>query len=291
LAEASPIRELSWSDLTFITNESGASLYERFRSLLGSHTRFFDCLVGYFFISGFHRLYPSLEATEKVRVLVGIKTDVRTFQLLQQAERQASLFASHAEVKEAIPDELLREIDKAEDTAQVEDGINRFLEWVRSGKLQIRAFPSANLHAKLYIMTFGPEQFDRGRVITGSSNFSQAGLQDNLEFNVELKQRSDYEFALQKFNELWANSVDISEEYIDTIARRSPFANFTPHELYLKLLYEYFRSEMNRPDDLEPLYQPENFKKLKYGCLPGRPRRATTDRELRARLAARGGLA
>ena len=45
---------------------------------------------------------------------------------------------------------------------------------------------------------------DKGRVITGSSNFTEAGLQDNLEFNVELKNRSDYDFALAKFNELWA---------------------------------------------------------------------------------------
>jgi len=53
-------------------------------------------------------------------------------------------------------------------------------------------------------MTFADDDRDVGRVITGSSNFTQAGLLDNLEFNVELKNRSDYEFALCKFNELWA---------------------------------------------------------------------------------------
>ncbi len=52
------------TDLTFITNEAGASLFERFNSLLKNDTRYFDCLVGYFFISGFYRLYPSLEKTE-----------------------------------------------------------------------------------------------------------------------------------------------------------------------------------------------------------------------------------
>ena len=52
------------------------------------------------------------------------------------------------------------------------------------------------LHAKLYIMTFHEGDRDKGRVITGSSNFTEAGLQDNLEFNVELKNRSDYEFAI-----------------------------------------------------------------------------------------------
>jgi hypothetical protein len=55
------------SDLTFLTNEPGKSLLDRFHALLGTHTQFFDCLVGYFMISGFYKLYPALEHTEKVR--------------------------------------------------------------------------------------------------------------------------------------------------------------------------------------------------------------------------------
>ena len=39
------------TDLTFITNESGKSLHDRFGVLLSDGTRLFDCLVGYFFIS------------------------------------------------------------------------------------------------------------------------------------------------------------------------------------------------------------------------------------------------
>lgn len=46
------------SDLTFITNEPGKTLRDRFAVLLAKDTRFFDCLVGYFFVSGFYKLYP-----------------------------------------------------------------------------------------------------------------------------------------------------------------------------------------------------------------------------------------
>lgn len=63
------------SDLTFITNESGKSLCDRFGVLLGDGTRYFDCLVGYLFISGFYKLYAALENVEKVRILVGIQTE------------------------------------------------------------------------------------------------------------------------------------------------------------------------------------------------------------------------
>jgi len=57
------------SDLTFITNQAGKTLKERFARLLANDARFFDCLVGYFFLSGFHRLYPHLENVQKVRIL------------------------------------------------------------------------------------------------------------------------------------------------------------------------------------------------------------------------------
>jgi superfamily II DNA/RNA helicase len=171
---------------------------------------------------------------------------------------------SHAEAKQAVPTEVLQELDKAPDTAEVEQGIRTFIEWVRSGKLDVKAYPSGKLHAKLYIVTFVDGHIDKGRVITGSSNFTQAGLQDNLEFNVELKTRSDYEFSLQKFNELWADAVDLNQTYVDTIEQKSHYAQFTPYELYLKLLYEYFKDELNRPAELADVYLPAGFKKLKY---------------------------
>ncbi|MEK7355560.1 MAG: helicase-related protein, partial [Bdellovibrionota bacterium] len=100
--------------------------------------------------------------------------------------------------------------------------------------------------------------------ITGSSNFTEAGLRDNLEFNVELKNRTDYEFALEKFNELWDKSVDVTEDYVTTIEVKSPYARFTPYELYLKFLYEYFRGELNIQGELDDIHLPDGFKKLQY---------------------------
>jgi superfamily II DNA/RNA helicase len=210
-------------------------------------------------------MYPSLEKTEKIRVLVGLQTDRSTLDLLEQARTQGKLdFLSHAEAKEAVPGNILQELEKAPDTVEVEEGIRTFIEWVRSGKLEVKAYPSGNLHAKLYIVTFVDGHIDKGRVITGSSNFTQAGLQDNLEFNVELKNRADYEFSYAKFNELWAHAVDLNQTYVETVEQQSPYAHFTPYELYLKLLYEYFKGELNRPAELEDVYFPGGFRKLKY---------------------------
>ncbi len=255
----------SSSDLTFITNEANQSLSDRFATLLGKDTRFFDCLVGYFFISGFYKLYPSLENVEKIRILVGLKTDHLVYDTLQQAKEQGLLpLQSHAEARDQVTKGLLTELEKADDSAAIETGVNKFIEWIRSGKLEIRAYPSENLHSKVYIMTFAEGDRDKGRVITGSSNLTQSGLQDNLEFNVELKNRSDYDFAISKFNELWAVAVDVSAPYEDAVIHQSPYARFTPYELYLKFLYEYFQNELNLQAEQEDLYVPDHFMKLKY---------------------------
>jgi hypothetical protein len=91
------------SDLTFITNEQGRSLADRFSALLGDNTRAFDCLVGYFYLSGFRRLSDALTSTETIRVLIGLATDRPTFELLSHADDSLRLeLRSHAEAKEAL---------------------------------------------------------------------------------------------------------------------------------------------------------------------------------------------
>ena len=252
-------------DLTFITNEGSQNLKERFKDLIKT-TKFFDCLVGYFFVSGFHSIYKSLESTKRVRILIGISTNKQTYNLLEEAKNtQTSLQFSHAETKERLGGAMEKEMEDAEDSQNTEEGVLKFIEWIKSGKLQIKAYPSEKIHAKIYIMTFDEKDRDKGRVITGSSNFSQAGLVDNLEFNVELKNRSDYDFALEKFNELWQNAVDVSEKYVETI-RTKTWVNdiISPYELYLKFLYEYFRDDLGRTDDIFMKYLPEEFIRLEY---------------------------
>ncbi len=248
------------SDLTFITNEKDQNLLDRFRVLIRD-TEFFDVLVGYFYSSGFQAIYKSLEKTQKIRILIGIHTDKKIVDLIQHAEEQLS----HAVAKEQFSKKLIQEMEHSSDTKEVYEGVMKFIKWLRSGKLEIRAYPSRNLHAKLYIMSFTKGDRDRGRVITGSSNFTKAGLTDNLEFNVELKNFSDHDFALQKFNELWQDAVDIQETYLKTIQKKTWFNDkISPYELYLKFLYEHFKEDLKSTDEASFPYLPQNFKQLEY---------------------------
>ena len=258
------------TDLTFFTNEKDSTLLNRFKVTLENNTQFFDVLVGYFRTSGFFHLYKSLEKVEKIRILVGINADKQTSDLLARAkEDQIEIKFSHKEAKDAFSEEVAREMEESEDNVDVEVGVQKFIEFIKSCKLQIRAYPTGDIHAKVYIIRKDTNKSeDYGRVITGSSNFSYSGLHDNLEFNVELKDSRDVKYALEKFEDLWKDGVDISEKYVETINEKTWLNDtITPYELYLKFLYEYFKEKIN--EDMDSIYKdkrflPEGFMDLEY---------------------------
>ncbi|MDP2672990.1 MAG: helicase-related protein [Nanoarchaeota archaeon] len=245
----------------FITNEKGDTLYSRLDSLI-KNTKAFDCLVGYFFSSGFYRLCDYLKSPEKVRILIGLNTDKGVAELIKKAGSQNNL--SDLQVKEVYDENLIEDFNNhAPETKKIEDASDLFIEWIKSKKLEIKVYRSQNIHAKVYIMSFNKNQVDPGRVITGSSNLTKAGLEDNLEFNVVLKDNRDYKFALDKFNELWKDSVEVSDLFAVSIKSKTWLnESLSPYELYLKFLYEYFgeRIEEEEFDDDST----GNALKLKY---------------------------
>lgn len=261
----SVIRDMtSSSDSKFITNEGEKNLLTRFKVLI-KNTEFFDVLVGYFRTSGFYKLQESLESVSKIRILVGLNVDRKTYELIENTDTRGLNFHSSKEIKQELRKQTKDEMDNSDDSLDTEIGINKFEEFLKTGRIEFRAYPKANIHAKVYISRFEQGHMDDGRVITGSSNFSESGLVDNLEFNVELKDKPDFEFALGKFEELWEESIDITEDYVETI-RTETWLNdsITPYEIYLKLLYEYFKEDIDLDEVEEEVFLPEGFKELKY---------------------------
>lgn len=253
------------SDLTFLTSEKNKNLSDRFGELI-KDARFFDVLVGHFSASGFYTFYKSLENTEKIRILAGINTNRKTRELIRNAKFEQPAFPLlHAELKEQLENAVTKEMEESDDNPDIEEGILKFVEWLKSKKVEIRVYPAEDIQTKLYLMTFAEGGRDTGRVITGSSNFTQAGLIGNFEFNVALKNPADYKFALQKFNELWKDAVDVKERYIDIIQTKTWLNNtITPYELYLKFLYEYFTEDVSQPTRGVNTCIPSEFKAPAY---------------------------
>ena len=140
------------TDITFFTNEPDRNLLDRFKILI-KDTKLFDVLVGYFFTSGFYALYKYLDSTEKIRILIGISTNKETLELISQSRSsfQQTFQFSHTEVKEQFSEGIMQEMENSEDSREIEEGVTKFLEWIKSGKLEIKAYPSQNIHAKVYI--------------------------------------------------------------------------------------------------------------------------------------------
>ncbi len=270
------------TDTKFFTNEPDSTLLDRFKKTL-KHVQNFDVLVGYFRSSGFYRLYESLESVDKIRILVGINLDKKSYEAIDHVQSQSSLdFQSYSKTKKAATEAAELELAESDDSYDIEIGIKKFVEFLKKDvknieidknnggngkKLEFRAFPSEKIHAKVYISRFSEEgigEIDFGRVVTGSSNFSESGLIANREFNVELKDKADVEFALEQFEDLWKDSVDISREFVETVITKTWLKDdILPYQLYLKMLYEYFQEDINLDQEID-FVLPEGFLDLTY---------------------------
>jgi len=268
------------TDTTFFTNEPGSTLLDRFLRTL-KDTQYFDVLVGYFRSSGFYQMYEAIEKVDKTRILVGLGIDEESYKTINEYQNQTVMdFDSHAKAKKEYQKNLIKEIEKSKEVdKRLEIGIKKFIEFLQTDcqdknfdikqrgngkKLEIKAYPSKNIHAKVYISRYHEDDKEYGSVITGSSNFSLSGLVANREFNVQLKDRRDVEYALDQFENLWKDAVDISEEFVDAVKNKTWLNDsIQPYELYLKLIYEYMQEDINLEENFES-FLPEGFLKLDY---------------------------
>jgi len=268
------------TDTTFFTNEPGSTLLDRFMRTL-KDTQYFDVLVGYFCSSGFYQMYEAIEQVDKTRILVGLGVDEESYKTINEYQNQTVMdFDSHANAKKEYQKNLIKEIEKSNEVdKRLEIGIRKFIEFLQTDcqnkdadikqrgngkKLEIKAYPSRNIHAKVYISRYHEDDKEYGSVITGSSNFSLSGLVANREFNVQLKDRRDVDYALDQFENLWKDAVDISEEFVDAVKNKTWLNDsIQPYELYLKLIYEYMQEDINLEENFES-FLPEGFLKLDY---------------------------
>src|SRR5688572_1199703 len=137
------------------------------------------------------------------------------------------------------------------------------------GRIEVRAHKSKAIHAKFYL--FLPEKHTEhsdGWVIMGSSNLTEAGLgikkAPNYELNIALKNFDDVEFAKGEFAQLWSESTSILPADIQSFKQKTHIGQtFTPFELYIKFLIEYFDKNIDYdPDTVGDL--PKTYKKLTY---------------------------
>jgi superfamily II DNA/RNA helicase len=253
----------------FFTNQDDNSLLKKFNGVFEKFSDLyaFHAVVGYFRASGYFAIRKHLMELDEVKILVGINVD----HLIADAKRRGLLFKGNPKkTREEFIKWMQEDIQEAKYSKDVEEGILQFMQDVMDGKIEIRAHQSKNLHAKIYI--FLPEHFDQdtdGRVITGSSNLTSAGLggdddEGNYEFNVQLKRYDDVAFAESEFQKLWEEGEEILPEDVQNATKKTHLEKeFSPFELYIKFLIEYFGRNIDYdPESVGDV--PKQFKKLSY---------------------------
>lgn len=252
----------------FFTNENGNSLFKKFTGAFEhiASIHAFHAVVGYFRASGYFPIREHLLKVPEVKILVGINVDLIS---AEAKKRGLMFFGDPDKSRDEFVKWMQKDIKEADYSKEVEDGILLFMQDIIDNKIQIRVHKTKKLHAKIYI--FLPQKFNEysgGEVITGSSNLTDAGLgtheSSNYEFNVCLRDYDDVKFAEDEFQKLWEQGEEILPVDVNRIKSKTYIGQlYTPFEIYIKLLIEYFGKNIEYdPDSVGDL--PQNFKKLSY---------------------------
>lgn len=247
----------------FFTNENENTLLNKIEGIFSHRDIYYlDALVGYFRASGYFRIRKFIEKTSLVRILVGINVD----HLIYKAQKEGLLFDEDREkAQDHFFNETKKNIQQSFYDKEIESGIVNLIEDISKKRIQIRVHPSKNIHAKIYIFREKEKhEHGYGVVITGSSNLTEAGLERNFEFNVELRDNADIDFATETFEKLWTEGVELSFDYVERLKKETYLNDeFTPSEVYLKFLTEYFGKSIEfDPNSISDL--PKGFLKLSY---------------------------
>ena len=147
-----------------------------------------DVATAYFNVGGYSLLADSLDKVAGVRLLLGAEPPPpeRRARALRrepvnarraELRRVGDVLDSHEEAL-AVDRDLLGFSRRADASAR------RLVEWLRSGKVQVRRLEDRFLHGKAFLVA----AHDHG-VVSGSSNLTRAGLSTNLELNPGNRRR------------------------------------------------------------------------------------------------------
>lgn len=254
-----------------ITNKGFKNLENRISDLikLSKEVKF---LVGFFYFSGLSKLYESLKKNDKLKlkILVGLNVDKLNREIIEIGEVEEINYSD----KEKI-DIFLNSIKKSINSDQFDkkefyEQVDFFIDLIKNKRLEIRKTFSPN-HSKLYLFYLEDTQAKNKIFITGSSNLTNAGLNLQNEFNVEI---TDWGFseAEKYFDDLWDEAIKITEDdelrqqLIDLLENKTLIRKIYPFEAYFYALHLYVNDLKNtsKTNEIIEILKENQYKIYKY---------------------------
>ena len=194
----------------------------------------FDIATGYFDVGALTALDGEWQKLDGMRILMGDEVTPRTGKALREA------------VRNRVADALNKDLEAIREPNPFLNGVPAVVEAIRNNQIQCKVYSKDKFHAKTYI-THGKSAIVGSRALVGSSNFTKAGLSQNVELNIMLESGSEVAQLQRWYEKHWKESDDINDAILRILDRH--VKDFTPFEVYTKALHALFADQA--PDDRE----------------------------------------
>ena len=262
---------MSAMHIPYVIDNHSQRLADVLCEVLGGHSgKALDIATAYFNVQGFTLLQKGLQGLGSFRMLLG--DEPQDGESVGLRPRAAS--------------RLIQDLNAAPYDEATLRAVEDLIAFLRREMVGIRAYQQGFLHAKSYtfygdLPVGGADRFQPIAAIVGSSNFTRAGLTTNRELNLSHKtvltddemvrispspvdgsQQMEVRRELMSgvgahaiteldrwFRERWKESRDFKDELIELLdASKFGQMEYTPYQVYMKALFEYFKDDLGSPE-------------------------------------------
>ncbi len=209
----------------------------------------------YFNPAGFAQIAEQLEKVSKVRLLLGAEPSPESGMVRRKPSDPQEPEFSRRRLREGIhrlESALKAERDFMAFSTASSQALKALVRFLRSGRIEVRRYEKAFLHAKAYIFSGEEAGF-----LAGSSNFTRAGLTSNLELNLGRYAEPVVAEAQRWYEDLWKDAApyDLAAIYEEM------FKLWRPWDVYLRILWELYGDEVTGAEQGEGRIPLTNFQK------------------------------
>jgi superfamily II DNA or RNA helicase len=218
----------------------------------------FDVATGYLDLRGWSSVASLIDTKFEsgmygknpvARVLVGMVAPADSQQILQSLQREVQPAPYGSDIHDATKarsrrDQLVKhlrnQLMRGLATSEGQETLQVLKRQLEAGAVQMKVFTEQPLHGKAYLFHSASKKHHGRWGFVGSSNLTSAGLNSNLELNIDV-QDSDSNLKLAEwFQARWDDrySLAINAEVIDLIGESWAAADQpSPFEIYLKVCH------------------------------------------------------
>ena len=240
---------------SIIDNKPDNLLVEHVNKLLDT-SEFSRMAVGYFYLSGFQAIREKLDKIKHLKLIIGNRTNQQTVEELvrghlsrEQTENEIrkQLLPNPKQKHAALSQtqgEYSDDLTLMEQNEQSEKGLSALWELIRDKKIDIRVYTKGFLHSKAYLFDLPEKDYLEGIAVVGSSNLTIGGLSNNSELNVVVSNKNDYTEVKGWFENLWEESEDFNEMFINVVQESWFKKQVSPYDVYIKTLFHLVRDRI-----------------------------------------------